>query len=318
MKVAVLIMSSLSEPSARNSETMKNTFIADTIEMMNNHKFKNKYDFYFYQADETLDEDIKKYEVSSHVYNIDIKIHETIYRTYEKTYFAFETFKKSEYDWFIRINTSMFLNMYLIDNIIKKLDKKNIYCNAINTYTECSCPQLINQLYPRGDLYFLSDNYRNKIINYGKSLLYNDTADKNRLVVDHVDDVLVGIAFINALGKHEYYKYLKTIHYNFLCEETFTGINKYAIGSRVKTIPPGVTYSGYSWDDNEYRLFDCTKMQTLSKLYKNNLSKLLNLYKNITELDILVPKENTRKTPYITIELLPVEELKDKLNIINS
>ncbi len=318
MKVAVLIMSSLSEPSARNSETMKNTFIADTIEMMNNHKFKNKYDFYFYQADETLDEDIKKYEVSSHVYNIDIKIHETIYRTYEKTYFAFETFKKSEYDWFIRINTSMFLNMYLIDNIIKKLDKKNIYCNAINTYTECSSPQLINQLYPRGDLYFLSDNYRNKIINYGKSLLYNDTADKNRLVVDHVDDVLVGIAFINALGKHEYYKYLKTIHYNFLCEETFTGINKYAIGSRVKTIPPGVTYSGYSWDDNEYRLFDCTKMQTLSKLYKNNLSKLLNLYKNITELDILVPKENTRKTPYITIELLPVEELKDKLNIINS
>ena len=57
--------------------------------------------------------------------------------------------------------------------------------------------------------------------------------------------------------------------------------NEYAIASRVKTLIPGVNYSGYSWKDNEFRKFDVLKMKKLNEIvqqceYNNILIKLLN------------------------------------------
>ena len=60
---------------------------------------------------------------------------------------------------------------------------------------------------------------------------------------------------------------LKTFTYSFLPNNTdIRGFNKFAISSRVKTMPPGVRYSGYSWEDNEYRRCDAEKIKKIHGL----------------------------------------------------
>ena len=38
--------------------------------------------------------------------------------------------------------------------------------------------------------------------------------------------------------------------------------------TRVKTIPPGIGYSGYSWEDNDYRKMDVYKMNLINEKIK--------------------------------------------------
>ena len=84
--------------------------------------------------------------------------------------------------------------------------------------------------------------------------------------VPHLDDCLMGLCIIDGLGNH-YYEKLKTLRYNFLPRDTdISGFNKYALASRVKTMPPGVNYSGYSWDDNKYRRYDAEKIKRIHEV----------------------------------------------------
>ena len=84
--------------------------------------------------------------------------------------------------------------------------------------------------------------------------------------VPHVDDCLMGLCIIEALG-NKYYEKLKMLTYNFLPRDTdISGFNKYALASRVKTIAPGVNYSGYSWDDNKYRRYDAEKIKRIHEV----------------------------------------------------
>lgn len=307
MKAAILIMSTLQEPSARNIQVMKETFVSETVNLMKKHKLKNSYDFYFYQAVEDLDTDIKKYELSEHVYNIDIKMHETVYRTYEKTYLTYKTFNDKEYDWYIRINISMFLNIRLLDTVLKTLDKKTVYCNALNTYVNVESAYL-NKIYPRGDFYMICDDYRKGILSNGEQFMYSDTFDRERENVPHVDDTLTGCALIQYLGQRSH-NHFKLIHYNFIPGPNIEDINKMAIGSRVKTVPPG-QLSGYSWDDNDYRLKDVDKMYELQKFYEENDKDLNKLYYNISEKNLLVPKENSRPTLFVQTVNANPEDIK--------
>jgi hypothetical protein len=71
---------------------------------------------------------------------------------------------------------------------------------------------------------------------------------------------------------------------------------KYNIGTRVKTVPPTETYSGYSWDDNEYRKVDCDKMYKLMEYIEKNPYE----YTGLKMADVLVDKKQSRPTLFIS------------------
>ncbi len=73
-------------------------------------------------------------------------------------------------------------------------------------------------------------------------------------------------------------------------------VNIHGLASRVKTIPPHERYSGYSWDDNEYRKMDSVKMCILSKVF----SRIDNsVWDGIHLSDILTDKGKGRTAVYV-------------------
>ena len=116
--------------------------------------------------------------------------------------------------------------------------------------------------------------------------------------VDHVDDCLIGCCFIDYAGP-DYYKSLYMLSYTYLPNhEVGDDIKpqKYNIGTRVKTVPPNETYSGYSWEDNEWRKKDCEKMIKLTEYVENNPFEYIGLKMK----DVLVDKKNSRPTLFIS------------------
>ena len=301
MKVAVLIMSTPVEPSVRNIKAMKNTF----VQYSNEGIFKNTYDFYEYYYDDSLiSEEIvidKDPEIPNY-YIIRIGGKETVYRTYEKTYLTYKYIIESKnipsYDRFIRINISAYLNLNLVDNIIESTLEDDIYCNAINTFVNVNF-NYYNHLYPRGDFYIVSHKTVCGILKSGKDLMYADIKDKNRPAVTHVDDTLFGYAFILYMGDL-YFEHLHSVYYTFLPMTVmgFTELSKVlninSLAVRVKTTPPN-TYSGYSWDDNDFRLHDPVKIEYVHTVLKD-------IKYEITKIDdLIVPEDQERPTLAICV-----------------
>jgi hypothetical protein len=120
MKIAIMVMAANVEPSTRNLDAIQNTL----VKYQNEHKdkFKNEYDFYFYwSGGENLDEEVKI--SNSEKYNnlkfIEVKEEESIYRTFEKSIKAFDYIERNGYyDWYVRMNISMWLNIDLLDSVI--------------------------------------------------------------------------------------------------------------------------------------------------------------------------------------------------------
>lgn len=322
MKVAILIMSAGKEPSTRNIEAMKDTF----IKYSNEGTFNNTYDFYEYFYDSSLQsEEIQVNQSTEYpnYYIIHVGGTETVYRTYEKTYLVYKYLMNNTeyiYDRFVRINISVYLNMNLLDAIIEKTEEDDIYANVLNTYI-VSDPKYINQIYPRGDFYIVSSKTIQGILETGKDLMYIDTADKNRIPIDHVDDTLFGIAYINYMGAR-YFEHLHLIYYNFIPypaesiislstdtnDTTVYTINDMAVCTRIKTIPPGIKYSGYSWDDNTYRKYDPIKIRTVHSLLKDK--KYI-----INSINELFPKyEEERLTAVMNLIGMRPTDIKNKLS----
>ena len=300
MKVGILIMSTLKEPSLRNIRVMKNTF----INFADNNKLKHKYDFYIYSGDKyCADEpDVLKVEQDNiykniNVYDVLINEDESVYRTFEKTMKMFDLIGgpyKHYYDFIVRINISAFLNMRLLDNVIDKLEKGNIYCNAVNSITDVESAYM-NDIYARGDLIIMDGDTLKSLTNVGKKFMYYEDVHTPHLNVHHVDDVMLGITFIECFGR-EYFKRLKMLRYNFLPNPEIGDqdyIDPNSIVSRVKTIPPGETVSGYSWDDNDARKHDVDKMIFLNEYFKYQN------YDDVKLSDVLVPKDKERPTVFL-------------------
>lgn len=302
MRIAILIMSTEMQPSLRNVEALKNTIIKQT----NEQQFQNEYDFFIYSYVNGEDTDTVKNctqdSVYKNCYNIHINGIESVYHTYEKTYVTYKYLLDNEsiygkYDKFIRINISCYLNMRLLDSVIADMKEDIIYTNAINSYInmESVCP---NKLYPRGDFYIVSHSELKGIIKAGKSLMYCDQSLKERNGITHVDDTLFGYAFILYRGATEYHKHLQMIKYNFLPftidqkEAIDANLNTLSISSRVKTTPPGVV-SGYSWDDNEWRMHDMKKIEYIHKMLKDKK------YENISLESILISPLQERVTVFV-------------------
>ena len=318
MDIAVLIMTTDSEPSITNIEGMQETFIKRTQE----GQLQHKYDFILYTGDtrknglkncnyslisnrfqrtyvDLINDRISDFkELDCHhrngnIYKFASSVDESIYRTFEKTYDVLDylSTQEKEYDFYIRINISAWLNINLLDKIIEQLDKDIVYCNAINSII--SDEKYLNDLYPRGDFIIFSSKVKDGILENGKKYLYCDTLEKDRLNVPHVDDCLIGLCLIDYFGKY-YYKHLKMLKYNYIPynqqEPKQIKILEYAICSRVKTLPPNVSYSGYSWEDNKYRRYDSVKMRMLDDAYSNMK------YDNVLLKDLEVNESEGRPT----------------------
>lgn len=309
MNVAILILSTKAEPSARNTAAIKNTMVKQT----NEETFKHHYDFFEYYYDKEIQdsedcvlgcEQDKQYP---NYYYIRISGQESVFHTFEKTYAAYDYLLKNEdkykkYDVFIRINISCYLNMKLLDAVLNLMDKDTVYSNALNTVENYGTPYF-NKLYARGDFYIMFRNNLLGTMREAKQFLYCDrdlSFARPNLV--HLDDVLFGCAFILYAGINEYFKHLQMIKYNFLpmtsassqIDMLRAGINKFAIASRIKTVPSGMP-SGYSWDDNEWRKHDPLKIEFVhNTLHENDYSK-------IVLDDILVSPLEERPTNYFNV-----------------
>ncbi len=306
MKVAVLIMSGDKEPSLRNVETLKETMAKNSVKW----NLTNTYDFFAYSYKESEEPedtilDCTKDERYPNCYDIHLSGVETVYRTYEKTYSTYRYLldnedKYGKYDWFVRINISCYANLKLLDIVLKDMKKDTIYTNALNSYIDYNF-RFHNYFYPRGDFYIVSHSTLDEIMEVGKNLMYCDTWLKNRPDVPHVDDTLFGYAFILKVGDN-FHKRLQMLQYNFLPmtsendkelkNQVIGNFSKKAIASRVKSTPPGEV-SGYSWDDNSYRLCDPKKMKIVDELVSDIK------YENVTLNDILVSPLEERPTIYI-------------------
>lgn len=312
--IAILVMITKENPSFRNACAMVDTFCTKTQKNMEYGIYKNKYDFYFYYADESLTTNAQETdELFEHkvecVHAIAIKEAESIYRTYEKTLKCLQYILdlNNEYDWVVRINGSAFLNMDLLDTCISKdwFKDDEIYCNVINSIITGSIDDL-NTLYPRGDFYMMSGKVAKDILPIMEKYENCDSWTKDRIEVTHVDDVISGLVFKKYFGD-EYWKHYNPLKYIFMPEYEDFRIDPmqitHSICSRVKTIPPDETYSGYSWDDNEYRKIDVEKIKYLDKVCD---TIIYDWYSQIgTDTDFVVDKFYNRPTYFCN--LIPIQ-----------
>ena len=290
-------MAANAEPSTRNLDAIQNTLVRYYNE--NKEKFKNEYDFYFYWGGiEGKDCKIEKSTNFDNLTFLEINEEESVYRTYEKTIKAFDLVEKQkDYDWYVRINISMFINLDLLDAVIGTFKPDCIYGNALNSIVNLNCAYC-DDLYVRGDLMIFDKNVMQGITKHALKYMYSDMNMKIRDGIDHVDDCLLGCCFIDYKGA-EYYKNLYMLSYTYLPDPVVREDlkpNKYHIGTRVKTVPPGETYSGYSWEDNDYRKIDCDKMYKLMDYIEKNPSNYIGLKLK----DVLVEKKASRPTLFIS------------------
>lgn len=299
MKIAIMVMAANAEPSTRNLDAIKNTL----VRYQNEHKdkFKNEYDFYFYWSggdDMKKEVNVSTSKEYSNLKYIEVKEEESVYRTFEKSIKAFDyVYRNNDYDWYVRMNISMWINIDLLDSVIFSFKPNSMYGNALNSYVNLNCAYC-DDLYARGDLMIFDKDVMKGILGNAMKFLYSDWRMTDRDGVDHVDDCLIGCCFIDYAGP-DYYKSLYMLSYTYLPNhEVGDDIKpqKYNIGTRVKTVPPNETYSGYSWEDNEWRKKDCEKMIKLTEYVENNPFEYIGLKMK----DVLVDKKNSMPTLFIS------------------
>lgn len=294
MKIAIIAMCTNAQPSVRNMEAFEDTVVRYYNE--NKDKFSHHYDFFEYMADENETDGTLKIKDNG-VNVLTISDVESVYRTFEKTYKAFELINKyADYDLYVRINISLWLNMHLLDAVAGSFDKECIYCNAINSHVNVTSPY-VNDIYPRGDMFIFGKPTMDGFLEHGKKYMYCDQDMRSRNGVEHVDDCLLGVCLIDIYGK-DYYKHIIPLRYMYIPGKTIhigNIIDNYSIGFRVKTVPEGMN-SGYSWDDNEYRKKDGDKMRELQEYFEKNEVD----YTGVTVKDIVTDDTNERPTLFVS------------------
>ena len=298
MEIAVLIMGADMQPALRNIDAFKDTVVRYVND--NKDRLRHRYTFYVYYGS-VPGIDMNVDETYGNLFYISTPYEESVYRTFEKTHHVISLLCSDEnkkIDLFVRVNISMYLNIDLMDAVADKLKPCNVYCNAINSHVNMNS-EYYNDIYPRGDLMIFDRYIADIIAKEGTKYLNCDFRMKDRIGVEHVDDCMIGICLIDGIGK-DYYKHIYMLKYNYLpaTEISNDQINRYAIGSRIKTVPPEIGYSGYSWDDNDYRLKDVEKFHWLYHFYINNKMS----YDFIKMADVLVEKDKSRPTLFVQVD----------------
>ncbi len=317
------------QPAIRNCEAFREYIIQDYLD--NKSSFKHEYSFINYYGSKVDESKIvlAKYhnEGSEDVLVADLllPLYDDINQTYEKTVSAYKYITEYyDFDWVVRINISLFINLYLLDKVVDKLDKKHIYCNSINSYINAN--DYTNHLYPRGDCYIISQENIKGALKYSDdyfiNLRRNNAKDREKLIkamtqenIEHVDDTLFGICLIKHLGS-EYFKHYNLLNYlyrgDIVDEDKDLGLDdryKYCLTFRVKTVPPGETYSGYSWYDNKYRTNDVVKFKKLSQ----EIKKYFYDEDHITLKDLIVSKKKGKHAIYVIYDALNIADFEKSI-----
>lgn len=311
MKISVEILCTAAEPSLRNIQAIKETYISTCNDLKRQNKLNHDYEFYFYYSHEDIHDDyIVKDSIYSNCFDIRVPEKESIYKTFEKGIFALKQTSAKNFDWHIRCNISNYLNIRVLDRLIDQFDENMVYCNAINTYINDE--NYYNDLYPRGDMMIFSKDTAAGITKASEKYINCDTALANRISIPHVDDCLFGLCIMDYFGKDDYYNHLQMLKYNYIPEPESVikrEIDFLCLSSRVKTVPPNVKFSGYSWDDNEYRKLDVEKMKWLdSEVRKINYQK-----KRIKLNEML---SDTRRTLYVQLVNVSIGDIKRHKDIL--
>lgn len=295
MKILVMMMWANIQPSIRNLDA----FVDSVVKPYNEHIDEYSNDFHFcayYSSREKCDDVWLDDKTNEFIEVYGVNEDEGIYRTYEKTYKMFKyACDNMQFDLIVRINVSMWLNLRLLDEVCSQFKDDVVYCNAINTCINGSS-EYVNDLYPRGDLMIMQRSVVQGIVKVGGKYMYEDANLNKRIGVDHVDDCIIGICLIDLYGR-EYFKHIIPLRYNY-CPDSNIVLNKFdefAIGSRLKSTPPDM-HSGYSWDDNDYRLNDVTKFNELKNISEPWRS---DDFKGVTIDELIVPRDKSRPTIFI-------------------
>lgn len=288
MKVLVLIMGAVKQPATRNMETIRNTY----IKLYNENKFNNEFEFLFYIGNSE-----KTYQENDILY---CSAKDDIDHTFDKTITAFNYVSKNkDFDFLIRTNISTYINIPLLDVVVNNFNDNNIYANQFNAYLTST--KYINDVYPRGDAYIISKNKLSEILN-----LYNKiNFDEVKNVLDNCDDTLMGLLYLKSY-KDLYVNHYIQLQYNFLPyyandlsnDDYLNSCN--VIFSRLKTCSPDASISGYSWNDNEYRLEDIKKFNNINNVVKNNV----HLYKELNNINVLdiITRPQHRDIPILNLK----------------
>lgn len=269
MRIAVMIMTTASEPYSANLEAAKATFVRAAYEGMASGALSNEYEFYMYwgAADGS---DIRPAAADAREWEsicayVACPCGEMVSRTFEKTSYASSVVAEGGYDMVVKLNGSAYLNIALLDALAPKLDAGRVYCNRINSIVSDSSFRYLNDVYPRGDFAVYGGGVFAGMAERGAKMAEDFAADDMLLDVPHTDDVLMGICLLESLGTG-YWRRYGQVRYNFVPEWDLSGglssaVRPDALCTRLKTIPPGVGYSGYSWKPNAYRLAEPEKFR---------------------------------------------------------
>ena len=129
--------------------------------------------------------------------NVDDGLQATFLKTYNALY---QVMMLSKYDWVLRINTSTFVNVPLLDKFIKDVAKRDIlYTAELYSLSESPCPEPLD-IYARGNAILMSMAMCRILLTEGINLMY----------LNIVDDVSIG----NVLNS--YFMKISGNHYGYL------------------------------------------------------------------------------------------------------
>lgn len=253
-------MSANNNIAKRDTEAQLNTFVRGIFEKERN----NEYHVYFYRA-------VKENEIAgvfanygeNPIYDVLTETGDDIFSTYEKTVDAYKMIMGDwDFDILIRCNISCYINIGLLDKVINDdYNREMIVANSINSIITLG--EYANDLYARGDFYIIHSELLERTLKT-TDLLYNLPITR----LDHVDDVLLGVNVIYALGD-DYCDNLKSCLYTFIPYDVPNVLNAYSLSFRLKTCPEGTRYSGYGWDGEEVRMKDVEKFHKVHDYIKD-------------------------------------------------
>lgn len=163
-KILILVQSCNDDFFQKEIECIKNTYASN---------LPSNIDFIYYTGNNDKEELIED--------NLKLICSDDIYSTFRKTYYALRFFQlhNMQYDYIVRTNTSTYINVKLLNEIINSIkDDKKLYCTELYSLSDGCCPMPL-ALFARGNCIILSKYWQNIILNEGISFLYlNITDDK--------------------------------------------------------------------------------------------------------------------------------------------
>lgn len=295
MNINIIILSANNEIAIRNTQKQRETFVKHLYAHDRIHNYK----VFFYEGGYSQ---LEEQELSKNVYNIKCTSKDDIVHTFDKTYEAYDyIIEHHPCDMIVRANISCYINVDLLDNILQEIyDREYIVANRVITVLNIG--DYTNFLCPRGDFYVI----RTELIK--NALTHKDTLPKEEnFAINPVDDTKMGV-LLNYGDNKKYVNSLHCCKYGFVPFDNYSSVSSKVLNVRVKTLKNGAIYSGYSWEDIEYRRHDTDKMDKLYNAYNGIWDSY---YKESVKLDdILVDDEKVEDIICVNAYLVNLKQIK--------